>query len=251
MKQSALLLLLVCMPWTQPRAGIVEGEQAFRIGDYERAYEELSPIGLSNVLAAYYLGLLNLDVRWSRANPAMGIRWLTLSAQRGQAAAQTRLALAYEYGDVVAQDYRAAARWMLEAARGGNADAQYYLGQYYRNGRGVVQDDAQAFAWIHRSVEYHIAHERLLDALLYLGAACEWGRGLRQDLVEAYKWYALASSYSSNDFKMHDEAILALGALQTRLSALQIAEAGKRADAWWSEKQAMYGNYYAGAGPVP
>ena len=246
MNRYCALLLIACLPVTQTRADIVTGEEAFLEGDYESAYSDLLQIGLDNLLAAYYLGVISLDRLRPSANPERGIRWLTYAALRGHAGAQLRLAIAYEDGDGVDQDYLAAAEWMLDAAQGGNADAQYYLGQYYRNGQGVVQDDAQAYEWIHRSVEYDISHDRLLDALLYLGAACEWGRGVPQDLIESYKWLSLASSFSTNDARMHDEASRALGALRTRMNGVQLADAAHRAEEWWAEKQKMYGRYFAG-----
>ena len=247
MARYPILLLLLTLPVAQPRAGIVEGERAFLAGDYEFAASELLPLVAGNVLAAYYLGVMNLDTQWTKRNAELGTQWLTIAAHRGHTGAQRRLALAYEHGDVVERDYRVAAQWMLEAARGGNADAQYYVGRYYRNGQGVIQDDAQAVEWIHRSVEYDISHDRLLDALLYLGAAYEWGRGRAQNLTEAYKWFSLASSYSTDDATMRDEAALALDALRIRMSPTQLAEAGERAEAWRMEKEQMYGSYYAGS----
>lgn len=234
-----MLFLLACLPIAGIRADIVDGDRAFTAGDFERAFAELLPIGSTNPLAAYYLGVMYLDGLWVAQSTDSGIRWLTLAAMRGQTRAQLRLALAYQDGEGVAQNYTVAARWMTESAYGGNADAQYFLGQYYRDGLGVVQNDSMAFEWVHRSVEYGISHERLLDALLYLGAACEWGRGLRQDLTEAYKWFSLASGFSTDELTMRDEAVRALGALRLRMSEAQLATAGQRAQEWRDAKQSM------------
>jgi hypothetical protein len=235
-KRHSILLLIACSLVSQARAGLLEGHEAFAVGDFDRAYAEFLPLaGMNNWIGAYYLGVMHMEGLGVAANAENGARWLRRAADSGHAGAQLRLATAYENGEGVAQDYRAAARWMLEAARGGNADAQYYLGQYYRDGRGIVQDDAQAYEWIHRSVEYDISHERLLDAFLFLGAAWEWGRGLRQDLVEAYKWFSLAASYSPNDARLHDEASRALGALRIRMNVAELEEAGRRAYVWQQE----------------
>jgi TPR repeat protein len=236
-----ILVVAACIPIAAARAGIVEGDQAFAAGDFERAYTELLPIARGNSLAAYYLGVMYMEGMWVGPSTERGIRWLTLGASRGHAAAQLRLALAYQDGEGVAQNYPTAAQWMLESADGGNADAQYLLGQYYRDGLGVVQDDRSAYEWVSRSVEYGVSHDRLLDALFFLGAACEWGRGLRQDLTEAYKWFSLASGYSMNDATMRDEAIRALGALRIRMNGIQLAAAGQRAHEWREAKQSMYG----------
>ena len=241
MRPNKLLMFLVFTFSSQAVAGLVDGDRAFNSRNYQNAYVELLPLARDNALAAYYVGLMFVDGLWLPQNSEIGVRWLTVAAKRGHTGAQLRLAVAYETGDGVAQDFLTAAQWMLESARGGNADAQYYLGRYFREGQGVIQDDVQAFEWIYRSVEYEISHERLLDALLYLGGACEWGRGLRQDLVEAYKWFSLASSYSSNDLRMRDEASRALDALRIRMNAADLALAGRRAQAWQEEKLRMYG----------
>jgi TPR repeat protein len=238
----ALLPIPLSLATGQALAGLAEGLAAFAAQDFERARAELMPLaGRNDPIASYHLGLLFMDGQGSQIDTEAGIWWLTRAAENGHAGAQLRLASAYDVGEGVVQDYRSAARWMAEAAYGGKADAQYYLGQYYRIGRGVVQDDAQAFEWIHRSVEYGISHDRVLDALLYLGGACEWGRGLRQDLVEAYKWFSLAASYSMNDARMLDEASRAMDALRIRMSTTDLAVAGKRAHEWREEKIAMYG----------
>lgn len=240
MKRALISLGIVCLSLTGARAGLPEGDQAFASGDFERAYAELSPLAAENPLAAYYVGLMHLDALGIASNPQTGIYWLRTAAQAGHTGAQLRLALAYEYGEGVTQDFRRAADWMLQAARGGNADAQYYLGQYYHDGKGVISDDIQAYEWIHRSVEYGASHERLLDALLYLGAAREWGRGLRQDLVEAYKWFALASSYSRDEETLHDEATRALDALRIRMNPGQLEQASRQAQAWLDEKSETF-----------
>ena len=224
-------------------ADLREGYEAFADGRYEQAYEELLPLaGRNNPIAAYYLGIMYLDGAGVARDAQAGVLWLTRAAERGHTAAQLRLALVYERGDGIVQDYQLASQWMTAAAEGGNADAHYYLGRYYRDGRGLVQSDALAHEWIYRSVEYDISHDRFLDALLYLGAASEWGRGQRQDLVDAYKWFALASGYSVDDARMHEEAGRAMDALSIRMSATQLAEAQRRAEAWRRDKQAMVAN---------
>lgn len=236
----ALLVATLAAP-TLAAAGLREGYDAYQRGQYERALEEFLPLAARNdVVAAYHLGIMFLEGRGVTQSAAEGVRWLMRAAQRGHTVAQLKLAELYETGDAVEQDYRAAARWMTESAYGGNADAQYYLGMYYRLGRGVVQDEIQAYEWIHRSVEYELSHETVLDALLYLGAAEEWGRGRPQNLVEAYRWYSLAAGYSHDDARMYTEAGRAMDALRLRISTAELAEAGRRAQTWRDEKERMY-----------
>jgi uncharacterized protein len=222
-------------------AELAEGYAAYQRQDFDRAVEEFLPLaGRADPVAAYYLGMMHFEGRGVTRDAAVGTQWLTRAAEGGHTGAQLRLAAAYQAGESVAQDYRAAARWMREAAYGGNADAQYFLGRFHRDGRGVVQDDREAYEWIHRSVEYGLSHDKVLEALLYLGAAHEWGRGVRQDLVEAYKWYSLAASHSMNDVRNFAEAGRAMDALRLRMNPAQIAEAGRRAQAWRDGKLEMY-----------
>jgi len=227
-----LLAFWVGLASVPATAGLSEGYVAFTAGDYQIALDELLPLaGRNDSIAAYYVGLMYLEGKGVRPDTRVGIVWLTRAAERGHVAAQFRLAVAYD-GSGTRQDYQLAAQWMLAAAEGGHADAQYYLGQYYRDGKGVVQSDQRAYEWIHRSVEYGRTHDRFLDALLYLGAVSEWGRGRRQDLVAAYKWFALAASYSLDDFRIHDEAGRAMDALSLRMSPSQLAQAQRLAEAW-------------------
>jgi TPR repeat protein len=85
--------------------------------------------------------------------------WRPLAA-RGDAHAQFGLAVAYERGQGVKQDYAQAAVWYRKAAGHGLATAQYELGVMYERGRGALQDYAQAYMW------YNLAasHARLASS---------------------------------------------------------------------------------------
>ena len=245
MKRTLVLLPISLALATGPAlAGLAEGLAAFAAQDSERARAGLIRFRertiRSHPTTSACLFMEGRGAQFEESGSGHVVAYAR-AAEHGHVGAQLALAIAYDLGEGVAQDYPSRCRWMTEAAYGGNADAQYYLGQYYRIGQGVVQDDAQAFEWIHRSVEYGISHDRLLDALLYLGGACEWGRGLRQDLAEAYKWFSLTASYSMNDVRMLDEASRAMDALRIRMASAELAAAGKRAHEWREEKFAMYG----------
>jgi TPR repeat protein len=224
-------------------AGLSEGYWAFRIGDFERARIELSPLAAGgDGIAAYYLGLMYWEGKGVERDPAAAVSWISRAAQSGQSEAQLTLATAYALGEGAPRDYQLAAKWMAEAAERGNSDAQYYLGLYYRDGKGIVQSDVEAYTWIHRSVEYGVSHDRLLEALLYLGAAREWDRGMPQNLVEAYKWFALAAGYSLDEARIFEEAGRAMGALSTRMTASEMSRARRLAREWRDAKQRMYGS---------
>jgi TPR repeat protein len=67
--------------------------------------------------------------------------------------AMFNLAVLYEKGWGVAQDYGKAREWYQKVADAGNADAMYNLGLLYQNGWGVAQDDAKAREWFQRGAD--------------------------------------------------------------------------------------------------
>src|SRR5258708_905324 len=69
------------------------------------------------------------------------------AAERGDPAAQIRLAQRYETGDGIAQDLPQAAAWYRRAAELGNPEAQTSLATLYYRGSGVAHDDVQALHW--------------------------------------------------------------------------------------------------------
>ena len=73
--------------------------------------------------------------------------WYRLAANQGDAFAQTNLALMYNFGDGVSQDYAEAMKWYRLAANQGDAFAQTNLALMYAEGQGVPQDFVQAEAW--------------------------------------------------------------------------------------------------------
>jgi hypothetical protein len=80
-------------------------------------------------------------------------RVLMARAEDGDAPAQTQLAILYEHGEGVAQDFVEALRYYCLAAKQGYTLAEYNLGWMYANGRGVTRDDAIAAAWFERAAK--------------------------------------------------------------------------------------------------
>ena len=72
---------------------------------------------------------------------------LRARAEQGDADAQYTLALRYDYGEGVPQDYAEAARWYRLAAEQGDASAMTNLGIRYASGWGVPQDYVLAHMW--------------------------------------------------------------------------------------------------------
>ena len=69
------------------------------------------------------------------------------AAEQGNADAQFNLALMYDNGEGVTQDYAEAVKWYRKAAEQGVADAQQNLGYKYDMGQGVLHDEVMAYMW--------------------------------------------------------------------------------------------------------
>jgi len=69
-------------------------------------------------------------------------------AAQGDAKAQSKLGLAYEYGSGTAErDYGEAIRWYRKAAEQGDSLARHQLGRIYSEGRVVKRDYTEAAQW--------------------------------------------------------------------------------------------------------
>jgi len=76
------------------------------------------------------------------------IKWYRLSAEQGDASAQSNLGASYEHGHGVLQDYKEANRLYRLSAEQGDTGGQSNLGLMYANGTGVLQDYALAHMWL-------------------------------------------------------------------------------------------------------
>lgn len=135
------------------QAGLQEGINAYRFGDFALALKEFRPL-----------------------------------ADKGDANAQRFLGDMYSDGNGVTQSHKEAASWYRKAAKQGNAAAQYALGVMCDRGIGVKQNDREAAAWYHKSAELGN-----VEAQYSLGVMYQNGRGaVRKDIVRAHKWFSLA-----------------------------------------------------------
>ena len=132
---------------------------------------------------------------------AQTVKRYRLAAQRGNAPAQFKLALLYDTGQGVPQDYAEAAKWLRKAAEQGLVEAQYNLGSMYDSGQGVPQDYTEAFKWLYKAAE-----QGYPSAQKNLGAKYGLGQGVSQNHTDAYVWSSLAvlsgneSAINNRDF---------------------------------------------------
>lgn len=78
--------------------------------------------------------------------------WWLVALELGDDAAQYALGELYFNGTGVKTDYARARDYWEQAAAQGNADAQYGLGVIYRDGHGVAEDEETALAWFKKAV---------------------------------------------------------------------------------------------------
>jgi hypothetical protein len=107
----------------------------------------------------------------------------TRSAEAGNDVAQSRLAMMYFHGIVVAVDYVEAAKWASLAVEQGNADAERILGEMFIFGHGVEIDLALAAHWLRSAAEKGEPRAQGL-----YGVLCALGAGVSKNWVEAVTW---------------------------------------------------------------
>src|SRR5882672_1536517 len=80
------------------------------------------------------------------------LHWL-MAARGGHIRAKFYLGVAYDRGNGVGKNRRAAMRWYAAAAKGGHVEAQYNLALGFRDGTGVSQDATKAVKWLRAAAE--------------------------------------------------------------------------------------------------
>ncbi len=141
-------------------------------------------------------------------------------AESGILEAQLALAVSYDHGNGVEQDFRKAAYWYTKAAMQGNGIAQYSLALLYDRGEGVQKDSSKAIFWYTESANNHQA-----KAQHNLGVKHAIGEEVEKSLPLSYMYFKLASS-SLNDSKN------ALAGLSKLMTPEQIEE-GQRLTREW------------------
>jgi hypothetical protein len=148
---------------------------------------------MSSDITSFWLPVLGL---WSATFCAFGqdkaldsLSLLKAQAAQGDAAAQFKVALIFDDGQGVPQDYQQAMKWYRLAAEQGVTEAQNNLGVMYDYGHGVPQNYQEAIKW------YRLAAEQGHPLGQFnLGVLYESGKGVPQDYVLAHMWYSLASA---------------------------------------------------------
>lgn len=156
---------------------------------------------------------------YNNSQYSLALQPCTAEAERGNLAAQWYLAVIYEYGRGVSQNYSEAVKWYRLLAEQGIASAQTKLGWMYWQGLGEVQNSSEALRWYHAAAEQGDA-----NAQNALGVMHQYGFGVIQNYVIAHMWYNISASHASYEIAVDN---------RNRVAALmtpqQIAEAQTRA----------------------
>ena len=209
----AAVLIAASLSAAPSFAGMDEGIAALKRQDYPTAAKELRPEAeRGNAEAQYRVGLMYEYGKGFPLDKPQAVSWLRKAATQGHVAAQVELAVIYAIGDGVKQDDVQAVNWFRTAAEQGNAIGQYNLGLLYAKGQGIKRNDAQAIAWFRKSADNGYS-----GAQFKLGVAYENGEGVASDPVLAYVNYAIAARDGNAEYVAHrDDAARALNASQLK-----------------------------------
>lgn len=108
-------------------------------------------------------------------------------AQKGIAAAQYQLALAYEAGDGVPKDEKKAFEWMKESASQGYGLALCQLGVYYMKGIFIEKSETLAIYYFNQAVQKGVS-----EANYHMGVCYEQGIGVVPSVEKALLFYERA-----------------------------------------------------------
>lgn len=156
--------------------------------------------------------------------------WQTL-AESGDADAQFGMGLLYSNGFGVPLDDDEALKWYKLAADQDHGMAANNLGVMYANGWGVPQSDEEAFRWYSLAAEHGV-----IDAQIVLAERFASGFGVTPDNVQAHKWLGIAAALGDLDAENRRDDIA------SRMTADEIAEAERLANAWLQEHEKLVTN---------
>ncbi len=196
--------------------------QAYRLGNYNKAFQTLHEQASQEPVADYYLGRLYLYGYGQLKNKALALRYFKQSASKGYLPAQLLLARyhlqvsnnpetafkwfkkAADQGDMTATMYVAGAylfgygtkknaglarRYYIDAAKDGNAIAQYTLAEYFLDSR-YASNRKLGLIWLKKSAtegNNPRAQARLGELYLH-------GKHVKTDLSTAREWFEKAQA---------------------------------------------------------
>ena len=182
-----------------------------------------SPPPGTNAATAELSSTAGIVERGASDSPAApgGNLGLLSAAEEGDAKAQYEIGAAYLKGEGTVPDLALAYKWVEKSAIQGYAEAQFELGNMHQGGRGALQSLPLALKWYEQAAQQDHA-----EAQYRLGYMYRTGQGVAMDKPKAYVWFTIAAAQG------HDRARDARENLQPALTAEQLQEAERLAQAW-------------------
>ena len=120
------------------------------------------------------------------------------------------LALMYEYGRGVEQNFEFAARYYRQASEQNHVESMYNLALMYAFGRGVGQDFSRARPLLERAAQVDHA-----PSVYYIGVFKTYGYGCEINYYQAVNWFERAASL--DDYRVSEKAKHAANELNKKI----------------------------------
>lgn len=176
--------------------------------------------------AQYKIATMLESGKGTRKDVRQSVQWYMKAAEQGHSDAQFKIGWMYANGIGLRQDFAAAAKWYrLAATFNQNPDAQFRLGELHFNGRGVENDYAKAIKYYTMAgTQGHAASQYLLGSMYVEG----WG--VKRDLIVAYMWLKMAVPNTADAIAINKKYDPQKKLLQvtTKMNKFQVGEAEKR-----------------------
>jgi TPR repeat protein len=166
--------------------------------DWYRAKAERGDADAMLRLGMHYRGHMPLTGESAQPDLKEAERWLSMAAERRNAAAACELAAINRE----AANTALAARWTRQAAEAGDPPCMYRLGLMLLKGDGLAKNETEAFAWIKKASDAGVVAATFELARLHqaglgtradpyeLGTNYMTGQGVAKDETEARRWFA-------------------------------------------------------------
>ena len=115
------------------------------------------------------------------------------SAENGDSFAQCRLGIMFEEGRGIEKDYEKAMYWYKKAAEQNDPEGQCFIADLYKDGIGVKQDYKKALEWYKKSAEQNYSTAQVQIGIIY-----EAGWGVKKDYKKAMYWYKKSADNGNN-----------------------------------------------------
>lgn len=235
-------LAAMCLAPLHAIAGLDEGLEAARNGDYPSALMEFIPLAeAGDAHAQFMLGEMYANGQGLSRDYKKAVEWLRKSAEQGFADSQLRLGEMSAKGLGMEVNHEEAAKWFglaashsdvdghfRETAEQGLVASQLKLAKMYADGQGVEQSYEKAAKWYHLAADNQNAEAQVALGLMYLQ-----GKGVEQDFQTAKTLFENAA-IQNNAIAQYNLGVFYLKGLEVKVDEQEAAS--------WFLKSAQQGN---------